>query len=96
MISQQVWGFGPTEELPVNEYPKWVQRAPHIGPVLCRNKAEEDQLLADWHAEQEAEARKAAEAAEAEAAAAKEQAELTLKPAAANPGGDVNAGKKGK
>lgn len=31
-------------------YPKWVQRAPEIGAVLCLNEAEESQLLADWSA----------------------------------------------
>jgi hypothetical protein len=81
-------------EQQVKEYPKWVQRARHIGPVLCQDKAEEDKLLADWRAEQEAAALAAAEAAEGDAAAAKEQAQLTLKPANPPVGGDVNAGKR--
>lgn len=33
-------------------YPKWVQRAPYIGAVLCLNEEEETQLLADWEAQQ--------------------------------------------
>jgi len=32
-------------------YPKWVQRAPDIGAVLCANEAEEQKLLSDWGAE---------------------------------------------
>jgi len=31
-------------------YPKWVQRAPDIGAVLCLDEAEEKQLLDDWAA----------------------------------------------
>lgn len=48
-------------------YPKWVQRAPDIGAVLCLSEAEERKLLDDWAAEQTAGAAKAAAAAEAEA-----------------------------
>lgn len=33
-------------------YPKWVSRAPGIGPVLCQNEAEEKKLLDDWKSEQ--------------------------------------------
>lgn len=36
-------------------YPKWVQRAPHIGAVLCLNEEEETQMLADWQAQTGAE-----------------------------------------
>jgi hypothetical protein len=60
-------------------YPKWVQRAPHIGHVLCANAAEEKELMDTWNAEVEATAKAAAEAAEKAAAEAKAQAELTLK-----------------
>ena len=60
-------------------YPKWVQRAPDIGAVLCTSSDEEKQLLADWKAEKEAEAQAAADAAQAAAAAAKEEAQLALK-----------------
>ena len=80
----------------MNEYPKWVQRAPHIGAVLCLNAAEEKELMDAWSTEQEGKAEAAAKAAEADAAAAKEQAELTLKKAEPTLGGDVNAGKGGK
>lgn len=34
-------------------YPKWVQRAPHIGAVLCLTEEEEKQLLDDWKSQQE-------------------------------------------
>jgi hypothetical protein len=44
-------------------YPKWVQREPTIGAVLCLNEAEEKKLLDDWAAEKAAQAK----AAEAEA-----------------------------
>ncbi len=33
-------------------YPKWVQRSPYVGAVLCANEAEETQLLADWEVKQ--------------------------------------------
>lgn len=35
-------------------FPQWVQRAPHIGAVLCATAKAKAQLLADWadHAEQ--------------------------------------------
>lgn len=51
-----------------NEYPKWVQRAPHIGAVLCLDADEEQKLLADWKAERAAAAKTAAEADAAEQA----------------------------
>lgn len=35
-------------------YPKWVQRAPHIGAVLVQDEAEEKQLLDDWKSQQAA------------------------------------------
>lgn len=44
-----------------NEYPKWVQRAPHIGLVLCLNAREEQKLLEDWELEQMAAAEETAE-----------------------------------
>jgi hypothetical protein len=66
-------------EQTAKEYPKWVQREPDIGAVLCKNKAEEDKLMGDWAAEQVAKAEKVTKAAEEVAAAAKAQAELTLK-----------------
>jgi hypothetical protein len=57
-------------------YPRWVQRAPHIGHVLCHSAEEEAQLLGDYAAEQKAAAketeaaeRAAKEAADAEAIA---------------------------
>lgn len=62
-----------------NEYPKWVQRAPDIGAVLCKNAAEEKQLLDDWDAEQLEKAEAAAAEAKAGAAEAEEAAKLTLK-----------------
>jgi hypothetical protein len=52
----------------MNEYPKWVQRAPDIGAVLCLNAAEEKQLLDDWAAEQAGKAKAAETAAAAEKA----------------------------
>lgn len=60
-------------------YPKWVQRAPHIGAVLCLNDAEEKKLLDDWEVEKLAKAE--AEAAEAErvAKAAEDAAKLSVK-----------------
>lgn len=42
-------------------YPKWVQRAPEIGAVLCLNEAEERQLLDDWATRNDAPAPQAAE-----------------------------------
>lgn len=64
--------------LPVKEYPKWVQREPHIGAVLCLNKAEEAALLGDWNDAKLAVAKAEAEAAEKVAAEAKAEAELVL------------------
>lgn len=60
-------------------FPKWVQRAPGIGAVLCQNQKEEDKLLADWDAEKLAEAEAANSEAQANAAQAEEAAKLTLK-----------------
>lgn len=60
-------------------YPKWVQRAPHIGAVLCTSAAEEKELMDNWNAECEKNAKAEAEAAEKAAAEAKAAAELTLK-----------------
>lgn len=59
-------------------YPKWVQRAPHVGPVLCLTAAEEKHMLDDWNAEQVKAAEEAKAKAEAEAKEAKEAAELVL------------------
>ena len=61
------------------EYPKWITRAPGIGPVLVTSAAEEKQLLDDWDAEQVAKAEEAAAAAKADAAAAQEAAQVALK-----------------
>lgn len=63
----------------MNEYPKWVQRAPTIGPVLCANAKEEKELLDNWDAEKLAEAEAATAEAQAGAAQAEEAAKLTLK-----------------
>jgi hypothetical protein len=40
----------------MDNYPKWVQRAPDIGPVLCLTAEEEKRVLAEWEAEQAAKA----------------------------------------
>lgn len=32
----------------MSTYPKWVQRDPSIGPVLCANEEEAMALLTDW------------------------------------------------
>ena len=63
----------------MNEYPKWVQRDPSIGPVLCLNEKQERELLNTWDAEQEAKAQAEAEAAQKLAAEAKEEAQVVLK-----------------
>lgn len=63
----------------MSEYPKWVQRAPHIGAVLCQNAKEEQTLLGDWDAEKLAEAEAAAAEAQAGAAQAEEATKLSLK-----------------
>lgn len=65
----------------MSEYPKWVQRAPHIGPVLCSNAKEEEKLLEDWAEEQLEAAQEAAAQAKAFAQAAKEVTQVQLKPA---------------
>lgn len=49
-----------------NGYPKWVQRAPYIGAVLCLNAKEEQKLLEDWELEQMAAAEEAEQAEEGE------------------------------
>lgn len=61
-----------------NEYPKWVQRSPDIGAVLCRNAKEEKDLMESWDEEQLAKAEEAAAEAETDAAKAKEVATLKL------------------
>lgn len=58
-------------------YPKWVPRAPHVGPVLCQDEVEEKQLLDDWATEQKAAAKAAKAEADAAAKAAKAGADLT-------------------
>lgn len=63
----------------MNEYPKWVQRAPDIGAVLCANAREEKALLDAWDEEKLAEAESATAEAQAGAAQAEEAAKLTLK-----------------
>lgn len=62
-----------------SEFPKWVQRAPYIGPVLILNAKEEQQLITDWDAEQLAKAEEDAASAKADAAAAQEAAQVVLK-----------------
>lgn len=47
-------------------YPRWVHRAPHIGPVLCLTAEEEAQLHADYAADQQRQADEAAALAKAE------------------------------
>ena len=64
----------------MNEYPKWVQRAPDIGAVLCINANEEKKLLDSWDTEQVNLAEAAVAQAQAEAEAAKEAAQVQLKP----------------
>ena len=61
------------------EYPKWVKRDEHIGPVLCRNEKEERELLNAWETEQVEKAEAEAEAAKKLAAEAKEEAQVVLK-----------------
>lgn len=61
------------------EYPKWVQRDPSIGPVLCRNEKEERELLNAWETEQVEKAEAEAEAAKKLAAEAEEAAKIALK-----------------
>lgn len=63
----------------MSEYPKWVQRDPSIGPVLCRNEKEERELLNAWDTEQEEKAQVEAEAAQKLAAEAEEAAKVALK-----------------
>lgn len=60
-------------------YPKWVQRAPDIGPVLCLTPEDEKQLLDDWNGAALKEAEDALAKAQASAAEAKAEATLVLK-----------------
>lgn len=62
-----------------SDYPKWVQRAPHIGAVLVTSAKEEETLLADWDAEQLAKAEEELAAAKADASAAQEAASVAVK-----------------
>jgi hypothetical protein len=61
-----------------NEYPKWVQRAPHIGAVLCTNAKEEQKLLEDWELEQMAAAEEAGESESSEETEETEGEEVEL------------------
>lgn len=61
------------------EYPKWVKRDEHIGPVLCRNEKEERELLNAWETEQAEKAEAEAEAAKKLAAEAEAAAKVELK-----------------
>lgn len=61
------------------EYPKWITRAPGIGPVLVQNGKEEQELTDAWEAEQLEKAEAEAEAAKKLASEAKEEAQVTLK-----------------
>lgn len=47
-------------------YPKWVQREPDIGAVLCLNEVEEKKLLDDWAAEKAEKAKAVEEAVDDE------------------------------
>ena len=60
-------------------YPKWITRAPGIGPVLVQNEKEEQELVEDWEAEQLEQAEKATAEAKAVALAAKADAEEAVK-----------------
>jgi len=60
-------------------YPKWITRAPGIGPVLVLSEKEEKQLLEDWEVEQLELAEKAAAEAKAVAQTAEEDAKVVLK-----------------
>jgi len=59
-------------------HPKWVQREPTIGAVLCMNQAEEDALLLDWEEQKLATAQAEAAAAQAAAQGAQRQSEITI------------------
>lgn len=61
-------------------YPKWVQRSPNVGPVLCQDEAEEKALLDDWKAQEKARAKAQAEALAAELKAAEEAAKAGRAP----------------
>ena len=78
----------------MSEYPKWVQRAPHIGAVLCLTSEEEKALIEDWEnlAVKEAEDKLAKALAEAEAA----EAEATLAVKTVDDEGDTLLLKKRK
>lgn len=60
-------------------YPKFVQREPHIGAVLCQNEDEEKQLLGDWKAEKALAAKEAEEAAAKAKKEAEEAAKVVVK-----------------
>ena len=65
----------------MNEYPKWVTRAPGIGPVLCLSEKEERELLNAWDTDQEEKAQAEADAAQKLAAEAEAAAKVELKKA---------------
>lgn len=62
------------------EYPKWVKRDEHVGPVLCLNEKQERELLNAWETEQAEKAEAEAKAAAEQAAEAEEAAKIALKP----------------
>lgn len=64
-------------------YPKWITRAPGIGPVLVQSEKEEKALQEDWDTEQ----LELAEAAAAEAKAVAVEAEKAAKLALAGKNG---------
>ena len=59
-------------------YPKWITRAPGIGPVLVQNEKEEQTLRDDWDTEQLELAEAAASEAKAAAVGAEKAAKLVL------------------
>lgn len=65
--------------MPNGEYPKWVKRDEHIGPVLCRNEKEERELLNSWESEQAEKAEAEAETAKKLVAEAEAAAKVELK-----------------
>lgn len=60
-------------------HPKWITRAPGIGPVLVQSEKEEQKLLDDWETEQLELTEAAAASAKADALAAEEDAKVVLK-----------------
>lgn len=58
------------------DYPKWVKRAPDIGPVLCLTADEEKTLMDDWNNFRLEVAEQAAAEAEIHVKMAREEAEI--------------------